>query len=222
MPWWIERTRRLRHHLSRLEVWELERFGRSGLSVASRQSVLVLATTGRRSGLTRKTPVTYLPYEDGYLIGGGAGGQKATPDWVLNLRASPRASGGYTEDFQAGEFTDAGEAWLGAATGGLPGVLMPGVVGADTQRWAIAAVDAAKKPSLGEPVGIGIRKCVAFGCFDNVNDGAARFRRHRTNNAVTCESDAGICSGGSNFRRRWSRPQPHAGALGTRRQPSAC
>ncbi|MEO7837297.1 MAG: hypothetical protein ABIS21_06620, partial [Acidimicrobiales bacterium] len=76
--------------------------------------------------------------------------------------------GGYTEDFQGGEFTDAGEAWLGAATGGVPGVLMPGVVKSDTQRWAIAAVDAAEKPSLGEPVEIGIRKCVAFGCFDNV------------------------------------------------------
>jgi deazaflavin-dependent oxidoreductase (nitroreductase family) len=61
------------------------------LSVVSRQSVLVLATRGRKSGLTRKTPVTYLPYEDGFLIGGGAGGQKATPDWVLNLRANPRA-----------------------------------------------------------------------------------------------------------------------------------
>ena len=54
--------------------------------------MLVLATTGRRSGRTRKTPVTYLRYGDGWLIGGGAGGQKATPDWVLNLRASPRAS----------------------------------------------------------------------------------------------------------------------------------
>ncbi|MEO7428627.1 MAG: hypothetical protein ABIY48_04500 [Acidimicrobiales bacterium] len=76
--------------------------------------------------------------------------------------------GGYTEDFQGGEFTDAGEAWLGAATGGVPGVLMPGVVRADTQRWAIAAVDASEKPSLGEPVSVGIRTCVAFGCFDNV------------------------------------------------------
>lgn len=76
--------------------------------------------------------------------------------------------GGYTEDFQAGEFTSAGEAWLGAATGGVPGVLMPGEVRADTQRWAIAAVDAAEQPSLGEPVEVGISKCVAFGCFDNV------------------------------------------------------
>jgi len=91
MPWWIDRTRRLRHHVSRLEVWELERFGRSGLSVVSRQSVAVLATTGRRTGLVRKTPVTVTPYEGGFLIGGGAGGQKATPDWVFNLRANPRA-----------------------------------------------------------------------------------------------------------------------------------
>ena len=92
MPWWIERTRRLRHHVSRLEVWELERFGRSGLSVAFRQSVAVLTTTGRRTGHERRTPVAYLPYEDGFLIGGGAGGQKATPDWVHNLRATPRAT----------------------------------------------------------------------------------------------------------------------------------
>ena len=32
--------------------------------------------------------------------------------------------GGYTEDFQAGEFTNAGDAWLGRASGGLPGVLV--------------------------------------------------------------------------------------------------
>ncbi len=76
--------------------------------------------------------------------------------------------GGYTEDFQAGEFTGAGEAWLGAETGGAPGVLMPGRVSPNTQRWAIAAVDKADKPSLGEPVKVGVRKCVAFGCFDHV------------------------------------------------------
>ena len=76
--------------------------------------------------------------------------------------------GGYTEDYQGGEFTNANDAWLGAETGGVPGVLMPGVVRLGTRRWAIAAVSAADKPSLGEPVQVGIRKCVAFGCFDNV------------------------------------------------------
>ena len=92
MPFWVERTRRLRHHLSRLEVWELERFGRSGLGFVTRQPVAVLTTTGRRSGLARKTPVTVTAYEDGFLVGGGAGGQKATPDWVWNLRATPVAT----------------------------------------------------------------------------------------------------------------------------------
>lgn len=91
MPWWIDRTRRLRRHVSRLEAWEVERFGRSGLSVVSRQSVGVLTTTGRRTGAARKTPVACMPYEGGYLIGGGAGGQKATPDWVHNLGTNPQA-----------------------------------------------------------------------------------------------------------------------------------
>ena len=76
--------------------------------------------------------------------------------------------GGYTEDFQAGEFTNAGDAWLGRASGGLPGVLVPGTVKSDTQRWAIAATDASEKPSLGEPAAAGVRTCVSFGCFDKV------------------------------------------------------
>jgi deazaflavin-dependent oxidoreductase (nitroreductase family) len=58
----------------------------------TRQPVAVLTTTGRRTGATRRTPIAVTPYEDGYLVGGGAGGQKATPDWVLNLRATPTAS----------------------------------------------------------------------------------------------------------------------------------
>jgi hypothetical protein len=76
--------------------------------------------------------------------------------------------GGYTETFQAGEFINAGDAWLGAGSGGSPGVLVPGHVRADTRRWAIAAVDKADLPSLGEPVKVGIRTCVSFGCFDDV------------------------------------------------------
>jgi deazaflavin-dependent oxidoreductase (nitroreductase family) len=92
MPFWVDRTRRLRHHLSRIEVWELERFGRSGLGLVARQPVAVLTTTGRRSGLPRKTPVAVTPFDGGFLLGGGAGGQRATPDWVLNLRATPVAT----------------------------------------------------------------------------------------------------------------------------------
>ncbi len=90
-------------------------------------------------------------------------------DWLaLDKDGNVWIMGGYTEDFEGGEFTNAEEAWLGAATGGDPGVLMPGVVEADTPRWFIGAAEEGDLGSLGEPVEVGITVCVAFGCFDNV------------------------------------------------------
>ena len=90
-------------------------------------------------------------------------------DWLaLDKDGNVWILGGYTEDFEGGEFTNAEDAWLGAATGGNPGVLMPGVVKADTPRWFIGAVEEGSLGSLGEPVEVGITQCVAFGCFDNV------------------------------------------------------
>jgi len=90
-------------------------------------------------------------------------------DWLaLDKDGNVWILGGYTEDFEGGEFTNAEDAWLGAATGGDPGVLMPGVVEADTPRWFIGAVEEGDLGSLGEPVEVGITRCVAFGCFDNV------------------------------------------------------
>ena len=90
-------------------------------------------------------------------------------DWfALDQDSNVWILGGYTEDFEGGEFTNAEDAWLGAATGGKPGVLMPGVVEADTPRWFIGAVEEGSLGSLGEPVDVGIARCVAFGCFDDV------------------------------------------------------
>ena len=90
-------------------------------------------------------------------------------DWLaLDKDGNVWILGGYTEDFEGGQFTNAEDAWLGAATGGNPGVLMPGVVKADTPRWFIGAVEEGSLGSLGEPVEVGITRCVAFGCFDNV------------------------------------------------------
>ncbi len=90
-------------------------------------------------------------------------------DWfALDKDGNVWILGGYTEDFEGGEFTNAEEAWLGAETGGNPGVLMPTVVKADTPRWFIGATEEGDLGSLGEPVEVGITRCVAFGCFDNV------------------------------------------------------
>ena len=76
--------------------------------------------------------------------------------------------GGYTEDYEGGEYIDVENAWLGTATGGVPGVLMPGIVATDTPRWYIARAGTTEDPSVAEPVAVGIDTTVAFGDFHNV------------------------------------------------------
>ena len=53
--------------------------------------MLILVTTGRRSGLERKTPLVFFDRGGELLISGGAGGVPWDPDWVHNLRACSRA-----------------------------------------------------------------------------------------------------------------------------------
>ena len=71
---------------NRIEAWQLRVLGFSGVAVMRRRTVLLLETTGRRTGKKRQTPVTYLHDDAGhYVIGGGAGGMTRV-DWVANLR----------------------------------------------------------------------------------------------------------------------------------------
>lgn len=53
--------------------------------------ILLLYTTGRRSGRTRRNPLLYFEPADGrrYLIG-SKGGDDRHPEWYLNLVAEPR------------------------------------------------------------------------------------------------------------------------------------
>ena len=55
------------------------------------QSILVLHTTGRRSGLPRSTPIAYFEYQGRYLIVGSNWGRENQADWLLNLRKQPGA-----------------------------------------------------------------------------------------------------------------------------------
>lgn len=54
--------------------------------------VLVLTTTGRRTGRPRSTNLTYLPYGTRFVVIGSSGGAAADPDWVRNLRTHPSAA----------------------------------------------------------------------------------------------------------------------------------
>lgn len=86
-----DRWRSLVRLSNRVEVFQLRWFGVSFVSVSRRRNVLVLETIGRRTGRTRRAPVTYLTDDEGrFRIGGGAGGMTRV-DWVANLRASSDA-----------------------------------------------------------------------------------------------------------------------------------
>jgi len=65
--------------------------GRVSLTAATGMPLLLLETTGRRSGLPRVTPLTYATEGGDYLVVGSNWGQRSQPDWVLNLLAQPEA-----------------------------------------------------------------------------------------------------------------------------------
>ncbi|MER5334274.1 nitroreductase/quinone reductase family protein [Micromonospora sp. NPDC002717] len=54
--------------------------------------LILLTTTGARSGAPHTTPVGYLPDSDRILVIASAGGGPKHPDWYHNLRADPLAT----------------------------------------------------------------------------------------------------------------------------------
>jgi len=55
-------------------------------------SMLLLTTTGRRSGKQHTVPLMGLDHEDGFLIAASAGGDPHHPAWYLNLRDNPQVT----------------------------------------------------------------------------------------------------------------------------------
>jgi len=54
-------------------------------------TLLLLHTTGAKTGKTRLSPLAYLTIDDKMLIIGSYAGAPKDPAWVHNLRANPRA-----------------------------------------------------------------------------------------------------------------------------------
>ncbi len=55
------------------------------------QPVLLLETTGRRTGRRRTTPVQYLAEAEGFVVVASNAGASHPPAWCLNLRADEHA-----------------------------------------------------------------------------------------------------------------------------------
>lgn len=66
----------------------VETDGREGHDWQGAQ-VLILTTTGRRSGERRSTPLIYGRHGDDYAIVASKGGADEPPAWYLNLEAKP-------------------------------------------------------------------------------------------------------------------------------------
>ena len=62
--------------------------GRIG-GMLDRTPVLLLTTTGRKSGQQRTAPVAYLADGDRYIVIGSNAGHARVPAWSLNLKANP-------------------------------------------------------------------------------------------------------------------------------------
>ena len=65
--------------------------GRIGSKLGT-QTILLLHTTGRKSGQERVIPIAYFDYEGKYLIVASNWGKDYHADWYLNLKKQPHAA----------------------------------------------------------------------------------------------------------------------------------
>lgn len=79
----------LRRASSRAHAWLYRRSGGRLLGKIGGQPVLLLTTTGRRSGRARTTPVQYRELDGALVLVAANGGSRREPQWYRNMVASP-------------------------------------------------------------------------------------------------------------------------------------
>jgi deazaflavin-dependent oxidoreductase (nitroreductase family) len=100
---------RVLHHIDR-PVYRLTNGRHTFASLVSGLDVVMLTTTGARSGLPRTVPVLGLPTADGLAVIASNYGQSSHPAWYYNLRADPTGEvvvDGESRPFRAGEASGA-------------------------------------------------------------------------------------------------------------------
>ncbi len=76
---------------ARTHAWVVRRSGGRVGGHAFGAEILVLRTTGRKSGETRDSPMFFLRRGDGFAVVASNAASKRTPAWWLNLQAQPAA-----------------------------------------------------------------------------------------------------------------------------------
>lgn len=70
----------------------LETAGEDGYRWRNDTTILLLTTTGRRSGEPRTHALIFRPWLDAYLVVASKGGDDKPPSWFLNLEADPNVT----------------------------------------------------------------------------------------------------------------------------------
>jgi deazaflavin-dependent oxidoreductase (nitroreductase family) len=110
MSWFYARTL---HHLDRL-VYRLTRGRGTFSSWIAGVPVVMLTTTGAKTGQPRTLPLLGIPHDDSVVVIASNYGQYRNPAWYHNLRANPRATlvfEGVRRAVVAHEMTGARERW---------------------------------------------------------------------------------------------------------------
>jgi deazaflavin-dependent oxidoreductase (nitroreductase family) len=74
-----------REHVERYQATD----GEEGFDWRRGTTILILTTTGRRTGKQRSTPLIFRQHGDDYLVVASKGGADEPPAWYLNLQADP-------------------------------------------------------------------------------------------------------------------------------------
>lgn len=75
-------------HIERYEATD----GAEGYHWRNGTTILLLHTTGRRSGKEYTHPLIFREYDGGYLIVASKGGAPEPPDWYRNIEANPEVT----------------------------------------------------------------------------------------------------------------------------------
>ncbi|WP_020525219.1 nitroreductase family deazaflavin-dependent oxidoreductase [Catelliglobosispora koreensis] len=84
-----DRAHLLEHKQSRVSEW---RDARDRAGAAFWSPLLVLTTTGAKTGRPRECVLEFMPHGDTIVVFGSNGGQRRDPHWIVNLRTHPRAT----------------------------------------------------------------------------------------------------------------------------------
>lgn len=70
----------------------IKEFRANGGKVGGEESLILLTTTGARTGQPRIIPLMHVPYENGVLAIASKGGAEKDPDWYRNIQVHPEVT----------------------------------------------------------------------------------------------------------------------------------